>query len=61
MIFFGEVHLCRILIVYAAYYNEVRTHLSLGKDAPSVRRPETVGSIIAMPILAGLHHQYVRV
>jgi transposase InsO family protein len=32
---FGEAHLCRVLKAYAAYYNEVRTHLSLNKDAPS--------------------------
>src|SRR5580658_3380739 len=30
----GEAHLRRVLKTYAAYYNEVRTHLSLGKDAP---------------------------
>jgi transposase InsO family protein len=57
----GEAHLRRILKTYAAYYNEVRTHLSLGKDAPNFRRAETVGNIVAMPILGGLHHRYVRV
>jgi hypothetical protein len=31
---FNEEHLRRILSKYASYYNEVRTHLSLGKDAP---------------------------
>jgi len=30
----GEAHLRRILISYAAYYNSVRTHRSLNKDAP---------------------------
>ena len=30
----GEAHLRRILTKYAAYYNELRTHRSLGKDAP---------------------------
>src|SRR5262245_53986368 len=29
---FGEAHLRQILSSYAAYYNEVRTHLALGKD-----------------------------
>jgi transposase InsO family protein len=57
----GEAHLRRILKTYAAYYNEVRTHLSLGKDAPDLRRCETVGNIVAISILGGLHHQYVRV
>ena len=50
-----------ILKTYAAYYNEVRTHLSLSKDAPNSRRPQTIGSIVAMPIFGGLHHRYVRV
>ena len=34
MIVFGEAHLRRILGAYAAYYNELRTHRSLNKDAP---------------------------
>src|SRR5437016_1032989 len=29
----GEAHLRRILTKYAAYYNELRTHRSLNKDA----------------------------
>ena len=57
----GEAHLRRLLKSYAAYYNAVRTHLSLDKNAPNFRRFETVGSIVAIPILGGLHHQYVRV
>ena len=57
----SEAHLRRILKTYAAYYNEVRTHLSLDKDAPKVRRSQKVGRVVALPILGGLHHQYVRV
>src|ERR1700739_3643236 len=34
MLIFGEAHLRRILALYASYYNESRTHLSLHKDAP---------------------------
>ena len=34
MLVFGAAHLRQILSAYAAYYNEVRTHLALGKDAP---------------------------
>ena len=30
----GEAHLRQILISYAAYYDSVRTHRSLHKDAP---------------------------
>jgi len=57
----GEEHLRRMLKTYAAYYNEVRTHLSLDKDAPNARRSLKLGNIVAIPILGGLHHQYVRV
>src|SRR5262249_20676312 len=61
LVVFGEAHLRRILKTYASYYNEVRTHLSLDKDAPNSRRPRRFGDISAMPILGGLHHQYVRI
>lgn len=54
---FGEVGLRRILKSYADYYDRLRTHLSLEKDAPLFRRPQTVGTIAAIPILGGLHHQ----
>ncbi|MFZ0677452.1 hypothetical protein [Candidatus Binatus sp.] len=41
--------------------NQVRTHLSLKKNAPDFRRPHKLGPIASIPILGGLHHQYVRV
>jgi hypothetical protein len=43
------------------YYNEVRTHLSLEKDAPVSRAVELAGQILCRPILSGLHHQYIRI
>jgi len=52
---FGEAHPRRTLKTYAVYYNHVRTHLSLRKGAPNFRRSQTLGSIVAMPILGGLH------
>ena len=58
---FGETHLRRILCAYAAYYNQARTHLALQKDAPLHRAVERSGVILAIPTLAGLHHQYVRI
>src|SRR5262245_18328181 len=61
MIICGEAHLRRILRAYAAYYNQTRTHLSLHKDAPLHRLVQPSGIIVAIPILAGLHHQYVRI
>jgi hypothetical protein len=50
-----------ILCAYAAYYNQVRTHLALQKDAPLHRAVQRSGAIVAIPILGGLHHQYVRI
>src|SRR5882672_11350587 len=57
----GEAHLRRIPISYAAYYNSVRTHRSLHKDAPIFRPIQQTGIIRSHPILGGLHHHYVRV
>ena len=57
----GEAHLCRILRTYARYYNEIRTHRSLDKDAPVSRPVQRIGSINSHAILGGLHHHYVRV
>jgi len=61
MLIFGESHLRRVLSAYAAYYNQARTHLALQKDAPLHRAAQRSGGIVAIPILAGLHHQYVRI
>jgi hypothetical protein len=61
VVIFGEAHLRRILSAYAAYYNRARPHLALEKDAPLRRAVQRVGSIVAIPVLAGLHHQYVGV
>jgi transposase InsO family protein len=57
----GEAYLRRILRAYARYYNDIRTHRSLDKDAPVSRPVQRTGSIKSHPILGGLHHYYVRV
>jgi len=51
----------RILRTYAHYYNEIRTHRSLDKDAPVSRPVQRTGIIRSRPILGGLHHSYVRI
>ena len=61
MLIFGEAHLRRTLSAYAAYYNQARTHLTLEKDAPLHRAAQRSGAIVGIPILAGLHHHYVRI
>ncbi len=57
----GEAHLRRILRAYARYYNDIRTHRSLDKDAPVSRPVQRTGIISSHAILGGLHHHYVRV
>jgi transposase InsO family protein len=57
----GEAHLRRILRFYARYYNDIRMHRSLDKDAPLSRPVQRSGIINSHPILGGLHHHYVRV
>jgi transposase InsO family protein len=61
IIVLGEAHLRRILKSYARYYNETRTHLALDKDAPLSRPVKRAGRILCRPVLAGLHHEYVRI
>jgi hypothetical protein len=61
VVVFGEVHLRRILRSYADYHPRVRTHLSLDKDAPFHRSANRTGRIAAIPMLGGLHPQYIRI
>jgi transposase InsO family protein len=56
----GERHLRHVLLSYMNYYNENRTHLSLGKDAPIPRAVQAVCRILPRSILGGLHHEYIR-
>jgi transposase InsO family protein len=60
IIVLGEAHLRWILKSYAAYYNGVRTHRSLNKDAPVSRPVQRTGVISSRAILGGLHHRYAR-
>jgi transposase InsO family protein len=61
LLIFGESHLRQVLKSYALYYNEARTHLGLDKDTPLPRAVQRTGNIVSVPVLAGLHHRYVRI
>jgi transposase InsO family protein len=61
VIVWSKLHFRRILRLYASYYNNVRTHRSLNKDAPISRPVQQTGIISSRPILSGLHHHYFRV
>jgi len=52
----------RLLNEYVAYYTASRTHLALEKDAPAPRpvMPPTLGHVVAVPQVGGLHHRYER-
>jgi transposase InsO family protein len=62
VIILGESHLRRLLADYLDYYQLSRTHLSLDKDAPDPRdvQPPTMGEVVALPKVGGLHHRYER-
>src|SRR5260370_3333539 len=61
MLIFGEQHLRRVLASYAAYYNQVRTHLALSKDAPLGRAVQRSGVIVSIPTLSWLHPHYLPI
>jgi putative transposase len=54
-------HLKRTLASYFAYYHGSRTHLGLDKQCPFPRRVSSMGRIVELPHLGGLHHRYERV
>jgi hypothetical protein len=62
VILLNEDHLRRLLREFVAYYNNDRTHLSLGKDSPERRgvcpRSSPTAPIRALPRIGGLHHRY---
>jgi transposase InsO family protein len=62
VIILNEAHVRRILRSYFSYYHDCRTHLSLDKDSPEPRElePSSMGEVIALPQVGGLHHRYTR-
>jgi putative transposase len=62
VIVLGERHLYRIVSDFLAYYYEARPHQSLDHDSPVSREvePPDKGRIIAVPMVGGLHHRYMR-
>jgi hypothetical protein len=53
---------CERSVSRFAYCHRVRTHLSLGKDAPEPRQvhPPSMGEIVEYPKVGGLHRRYER-
>jgi transposase InsO family protein len=60
VIILDEEGLRRVLSSYLRYYHKRRLHLSLDKDSPDPRPVQSVGKIVAIPEVGGLHHRYER-
>ncbi len=62
LIILSETHLHRVLAEYAmSYFNTARPHQEIGQriPMPSERvRPSSAGSVMALPVLGGVHHDY---
>ncbi len=61
-----EKQLQRVLNQYVAYFNLARPHQGIGQQIPEQRgssgsSEQAGGKVMAVPILAGLHHDYQRV
>jgi transposase InsO family protein len=54
-------HLKRTLVSYFGYYHGSRTHLGLDKQCPFPRQVSSIGRIIEIRQLGGLHHRYERI
>jgi putative transposase len=53
-------HLKKTLASYFDYYHGSRTHLGLDKQCPFTRQISSIGTIVEIPQLGGLHHRYER-
>ncbi len=62
MIVLNERHLHRILTEYFDYYHHSRPHLSLDRNSPTPRGVESpsLGDVVSIPQVGGLHHRYTR-
>jgi putative transposase len=63
---FDEKQLQRVLNAYVAYFNQARPHQGIGQQIPhssgsSLATAHKGTKVVAVPILAGLHHDYRRV
>src|SRR5260370_3651432 len=50
----------RILAKYATYYNQIGTHVSLGKDVACTRPNERLADLGAYPVLGSLRRHTAR-
>ncbi len=62
VIVWNERHLLHLVREYARFFVGKRPHQGLGQEirVPDPPDPPTVGRVVALPVLGGLHHDYVR-
>ena len=60
VIVLDEEGLRRVLASYFLHYHRSRLHLSLDRDSPDPRLVHSVGRIVAVTEVGGLHHRYER-
>ena len=61
-----ERQLQRVLNAYVMYFNQARPHQGIRQQIPDSRgssrsAPHEATKVVAIPILAGLHHDYRKV
>ena len=61
----SEAHLQRVLKEYVTYFNRSRPHQGIGQRIPephesAASASDESGTVIAFPVLGGLHHDYRR-
>ena len=66
MLILNEKQLQRVLNAYVAYFNQARPHQGIEQQLPEPRGLSNSSyhagdKVIAVPILAGLHHDYQKV
>src|SRR5262250_1224841 len=60
VIVFNDESLRRMPRSYFSYYHRSRLHLSLDKDSPDSRPVHSIGKVMVIPEVGGLHHRYER-
>jgi transposase InsO family protein len=58
---FSERYLRHLLQTYASYYKQCPHPCHIGQGPAALRDRQLVGCVTAIPILGGLHHQYIRI
>jgi hypothetical protein len=63
LLLMGEHHLARVVKAYVRYFNDARPHQGVGQRIPArapapLPPPLPEGSVISIPVLGGLHHDY---